>query len=251
MPSCHASRKRVACGKSRKVQRHLGRMLSLGFSNTALATPMESPHPDERPPKKRRFFAEDSSPAQVRSKPSNPAPLSPQQSPPSPIQTSDGTDGSQGPGPAALDGFDVGMLQAVVGELPSSTLQKLKDVSSSNVERGEQHQYFLTAAKPLYPYSNQSVPRWLMDVCACACTCACTCSHLPTPSSASPDNDSELPQAHRFRGLHALTKLRYLHSNSFHIEGHAAQEIHWLIWSRWLGHDKRDWTVEARREGRH
>lgn len=28
------------------------------------------------------------------------------------------------------------MLQAVVGELPYSTLQKLKDVSSSNVERG-------------------------------------------------------------------------------------------------------------------
>lgn len=92
---------------------------------------MESPHPDERPPKKRRFFAEeDSSPVQVRSKPSDQAP----QSPSSPTIVPDGT--SAGEDAGSLDGFDVGMLQAVVGELPSSTLQTLKHVSSSNVERG-------------------------------------------------------------------------------------------------------------------
>lgn len=34
-----------------------------------------------------------------------------------------------------LDGFDVGMLQAVVGELSAPALKKLKDVSGSNVER--------------------------------------------------------------------------------------------------------------------
>jgi DNA repair protein RAD5 len=103
---------------------------------------MESPHPDERPPKKRRFFAEeDSSPIHVPSKPSDQAPHSPS----SPTIVPDGTktgddagalDGFDDAG--ARDGFDVGMLQAVVGELPSSTLQRLKHVSSSNVERGMQ-----------------------------------------------------------------------------------------------------------------
>ena len=91
---------------------------------------MESPHPDERPPKKRRFFAEeDSSPVQVRTKPFDQA-----QAPSSPTIVLDGT--SAGDDAGSLDGFDVGMLQAVVGELPSSTLQTLKHVSSSNVERG-------------------------------------------------------------------------------------------------------------------
>ncbi|KAJ4343674.1 DNA helicase rad5 [Ascochyta clinopodiicola] len=97
---------------------------------------MESPHPDERPAKKRRFFAQDSSPAQVRSKPSNPlqqSPPSPPHAPSSPTHIPDEREADQIT--ASLDGFDVGMLQAVVGELSSSTLQKLKDVSGSNVER--------------------------------------------------------------------------------------------------------------------
>lgn len=72
---------------------------------------MESPHPDERPAKKRRFFAQD----------------------PSPARTDDEGHANDA---AALDGFDVGMLQAVVGELPYPTLRKLKDASSSDVERG-------------------------------------------------------------------------------------------------------------------
>ena len=64
--------------------------------------PMESPHPDERPPKKRRFFVDDdSSPVQVRSKPSEQAP----QALSSPTIVPDGT--STGDDAGALDGFDV------------------------------------------------------------------------------------------------------------------------------------------------
>lgn len=96
---------------------------------------MESPHPDERPPKKRRFFADDSSPVQVRSKPSDQAPQA--LSSPTIVPVSD-QKRTTGHDAGALDGFDVGMLQAVVGELPVSTLQTLKHVSSSNVERGMQ-----------------------------------------------------------------------------------------------------------------
>lgn len=96
---------------------------------------MESPHPDERPPKKRRFFADNSSPVRPRrSKTPNPPPQPPQ-APPSPKRRTDERRGDKDA--AALDGFDVGMLQAVVGELPYATLHKLKDVSSSNVERGQ------------------------------------------------------------------------------------------------------------------
>jgi DNA repair protein RAD5 len=37
-----------------------------------------------------------------------------------------------------MEGFDVAMLQAVVGELSQPTLEKLKHVSGNNVERGRQ-----------------------------------------------------------------------------------------------------------------
>jgi hypothetical protein len=63
----------------------------------------------------------------------------------------------QGTDAAALDGFDVGMLQAVVGELPYPTLQKLKDVSSSNVERGDYCQ--MDEGEPCTDtLSNQPIP---------------------------------------------------------------------------------------------
>jgi DNA repair protein RAD5 len=93
---------------------------------------MESPHPDERPLKKRRFFAQESSPEQLRSQ-------RPTSSPPpesrSPIQVQDGAeDGQDAGGPPD---FDLDMLQAVVGELPSDVLAKLKDVSGNDVQRGE------------------------------------------------------------------------------------------------------------------
>lgn len=95
---------------------------------------MESPHPDERPLKKRRFFSEDSSPAQIRTKRS----VSPAHSPPSvTTSTADipvGNNGTENGGDS--DAFDVEMLQAVVGELPVDTLHKLKDVSGSDVQRG-------------------------------------------------------------------------------------------------------------------
>ncbi|OAL46509.1 DNA repair protein-like protein rad5 [Pyrenochaeta sp. DS3sAY3a] len=94
---------------------------------------MESPHPDERPMKKRRFFTEDSSPVQVRSRQPDSPPRSPPQDPASPEQRLDESTSTVGGGD--LGGFDVDMLQAVVGELPSAILVKLKDVSGSDVQR--------------------------------------------------------------------------------------------------------------------
>jgi DNA repair protein RAD5 len=100
---------------------------------------MESPHPDERPHKKRRFFAEDSSPVQIRKKQPSPHP----QTPPPAVDSNEqpqaevnGQDDARD-----MDGFDVGMLQAVVGELSAPTLQKLKDVSGNSVERGRRVRY--------------------------------------------------------------------------------------------------------------
>lgn len=93
---------------------------------------MESPHPDERPVKKRRFFVQESSPERLRSQhPTSPPPPEP----PSPIQVQDGAEGEQDAG--GSPGFDLDMLQAVVGELPSDVLAKLKDVSGNDVQRGE------------------------------------------------------------------------------------------------------------------
>lgn len=95
---------------------------------------MESPHPDERPHKKRRFFTEDSSPVQVRTKQPSPRQHTPPPEADSNEQAQDETEETTNP--ETTDGFDVGMLQAVVGELSESTLRKLKDVSGNNVERG-------------------------------------------------------------------------------------------------------------------
>jgi DNA repair protein RAD5 len=94
---------------------------------------MESPHPDERPVKKRRFFIEDSSPTQAQSNPTNPPPSSP---PPQGTETQDESNGNDND--TDYGSFDVGMLQAVVGELSTPVLQKLKDISGSDVQRGMQ-----------------------------------------------------------------------------------------------------------------
>jgi hypothetical protein len=56
-----------------------------------------------------------------------------------------------------MDGFDVGMLQAVVGELSLPTLQKLKDVSGNNVERG-MHRTWDERVLALTLDSNQLIP---------------------------------------------------------------------------------------------
>ncbi|KAF1966697.1 hypothetical protein BU23DRAFT_543945 [Bimuria novae-zelandiae CBS 107.79] len=101
---------------------------------------MESPHPEERPHKKRRFFQEDSSPLQV----SPVRPASPASSIPSPSKASFDSAPSQpdktlakvdGENEGDLGGFDADMLQAVVGELSQMTLLKLKNVSGGDVQR--------------------------------------------------------------------------------------------------------------------
>jgi hypothetical protein len=105
--------------------------------NTTTRSNMESPHPEEPPPKKRRFFFARNSPSppppesspQPTSRPSTPPPAVEDDSQ-APVKTNGVEDAGE------LDGFDVGMLQAVVGELSLPTLQKLKDVSGNNVERG-------------------------------------------------------------------------------------------------------------------
>ncbi|EFQ89060.1 hypothetical protein PTT_09071 [Pyrenophora teres f. teres 0-1] len=94
---------------------------------------MESPHPDERPVKKRRFFVEDSSPAPVRSKPSDVLPSSPPPQHQNDEAIPDQTNGDSGE--KDFGSFDVGMLQAVVGELSVPILHKLKHVSGSDVQR--------------------------------------------------------------------------------------------------------------------
>ncbi|KAG9191285.1 DNA repair protein RAD5 [Alternaria panax] len=75
---------------------------------------MESPHPEERPKKKPRFFIE--------------PPSSPPKVPSPPLDGSNDEDTDFG-------SFDVGMLQAVVGNLSILVLRKLKDLSGGNVER--------------------------------------------------------------------------------------------------------------------
>jgi len=116
---------------------------------------MESPHPDERPSKKRRFFTEDSSPAQVRSKKPTSRPPTPPPAVESDAQAQVEANGTDDAG--TIDGFDVGMLQAVVGELSAPALQKLKDVSGNNVERGL-HRHGTEGLRILTINSNQPVP---------------------------------------------------------------------------------------------
>lgn len=99
---------------------------------------MEPAHPEERPLKKRRFFAEESSPPQVLSirHDSPPSVASPEPSigsAASPVCIADIAGQHHG---GDFGDFDVGTLQAIVGELPLSTLQKLKDVSDGDVQRG-------------------------------------------------------------------------------------------------------------------
>lgn len=106
---------------------------------------MESPHPDERPPKKRRFFEEASDDAPVHLSPAHrPASASPV-SVPSPAKTSFDSAPSLPDTHVTNNGrqdgetlpiWDADMLQAVVGELPDATLRKLKDMSSGDVQRG-------------------------------------------------------------------------------------------------------------------
>jgi DNA repair protein RAD5 len=119
---------------------------------------MESPHPDERPAKKRRFFAEDSSPVQIRTKEPSPRP----QSPPPAVDSHEQAQPQSQPGPKSpyggmdIDGFDVGLLESVVGCLHMATIKKLKEVSGNDVERGR-HGTAIRESLVLTSHSNQPV----------------------------------------------------------------------------------------------
>ncbi|CAI6300859.1 unnamed protein product [Periconia digitata] len=92
---------------------------------------MELPHPEERPLKKRRFFAGNSSP-----NPNLPAhPASPHRTHPVTTASSPASNNVVERLHNDFDGFDVQTLQAVVGDLSLETLHKLKEVSESNVQR--------------------------------------------------------------------------------------------------------------------
>jgi DNA repair protein RAD5 len=100
---------------------------------------MDAAHIDERPHKKRRFFKEDSSPVvqSIQRFPTPPPPTaSPEiahNTPSSPVCVP--SDDKEVKNEEKEDGFDVGLLQAVVGELSPSVLQTLKSQSGGHVQR--------------------------------------------------------------------------------------------------------------------
>ena len=147
---------------------------------------MESPHPDERPLKKRRFFDEASSPAQARIT----RPTSPPHSPPpegaSAVQAPHINNGDEDAEP--LDAFDTAMLQAVVGELPSTIIQKLKDASGSDVQRG-MWGLIMMPRNVSDTGSDQSLPRRLMESYAFPTSS----THLPGSSTSRANGDSKHP----------------------------------------------------------
>jgi hypothetical protein len=195
---------------------------------------MESPHPEERPLKKRRFFTEDSSPAQPRSKR-----LSPRSQTPPPIVDNHAqvqVEDSGVENERAMDGFDVGMLQAVVGELSLPTLQKLKDVSGNNVERG-MHRTRDARVLALTLDSNQLVSRWLVELC----TGACDCINL-SKAHADAAHHGEHSQAHRVRSVECVYP-RIRDFNASYPTRNATKAIHRLVWGYWLGH--KEWLRHA------
>ncbi|KAF2705996.1 hypothetical protein K504DRAFT_414092 [Pleomassaria siparia CBS 279.74] len=101
---------------------------------------MESAHLEERPHKKRRFFAENPTPVvatSVRHPSLPPEASSSGPAPPgitptaAPVQTNvDDVHNGE-----VADGFDTGLLQAIVGELSPSILTKLRAISGNDVQR--------------------------------------------------------------------------------------------------------------------
>ncbi|KAF2734464.1 hypothetical protein EJ04DRAFT_576865 [Polyplosphaeria fusca] len=90
----------------------------------------------ERPHKKRRFFAEDSSPASVQPIRENSPPqfASPEPSQPnSPLELP--SDAQQTQEGASLEDFDTGLLQAIIGDVDADVLQSLQEQSGSDVQR--------------------------------------------------------------------------------------------------------------------
>lgn len=94
---------------------------------------------DDRPHKRRRFFENNESSPAVQSiqRYSSPPAASSQPSrgiASSPIDL--GSDDEKEYNEAEEDGFDTGLLQAVVGDLPRATMERLKDQSGKDVQRG-------------------------------------------------------------------------------------------------------------------
>lgn len=106
--------------------------------STPLANPtstiaMDAPELEERPHKKRRFFTEPSS--SIESQPSShDSPLQSRSASPSVKEGPD--EGENTNQVESMEGFDVDLLQAVVGELSTSVLQTLKNLSANDVQRG-------------------------------------------------------------------------------------------------------------------
>jgi hypothetical protein len=114
--------------------------LESGEGTTAThTTTMESTIPEERPRKKKpRMFVDYSTPSPEPKKAPKPPPSSPPQFAETPDENYGNGNGNGNGEDADFGSFDVGMLQAVVGELSVGTLKKLKDVSGSDVQRGRQ-----------------------------------------------------------------------------------------------------------------
>jgi hypothetical protein len=103
---------------------------------------MSPPSPEARPAKKRRFFVEGSS-DQDHGYPASDIASSPPRSKPAATENGAGIIRDANPESSAIDSsevpsFDIDVLNAIAGEtLPSSTVDKLRDLSNDNIERGE------------------------------------------------------------------------------------------------------------------
>lgn len=95
---------------------------------------------EDRPHKRRRFFENNESSPVVQSiqRYSSPPPAASSQPSrgiaSSPIKVA--SDNEEEGDAIDDDGFDTGLLQAVVGKLPRATMEKLKDQSGKDVQRG-------------------------------------------------------------------------------------------------------------------
>ncbi|KAF2004334.1 hypothetical protein P154DRAFT_427071 [Amniculicola lignicola CBS 123094] len=156
---------------------------------------MSSGYPEERPHKKRRFFAEEPSspPApvpQIQHPDSPPSFASPEPShgdASSPITLP--MDGQLSQSMAVGDGFDVSLLQAVVGDVPPSVIETLKAQSNNDVQRAiniyldGSYQIAASAPPPTAPVRKPSMQTTLLSGLARHDS---EVSNASTPGSDSP-----------------------------------------------------------------
>jgi hypothetical protein len=197
---------------------------------------------NNRPHKKRRFFTEDSSPVIQSIQRYTPPPVASPKRPrgdissPVPIP-SDGEEQENGDD---YEGFDVGTLQAVVGELSPSVLQKLKTQSDNDVQRGS-YAFHIYIYQIVTQPSNKYISRWIMERCT---TTACAAFTITTALYTG--NTRDRTQAARFGDVKCLyTRLRHINSFEPLLEVDAIETLHWIIWSRRLGHEEWDRAVET------